>query len=55
MVPSMNYSAVSGKGDPNEEEVAYQEALNVLYAIAYTIRAIRAIRATMQLMGFLNM
>lgn len=38
MVPSMNYSAVSGKGGPNEEEVAYQEALNVLYAIAYTIK-----------------
>lgn len=37
-VPPMNYIAVSGKGDPNEEEGAYQKALNVLYAIAYTIK-----------------
>ena len=37
-VPSANYIAVRGKGDPNEEGGAYQQALGVLYAIAYTIK-----------------
>ena len=36
-VPSANYIAVRGKGDPNEEGGAYQQAIGVLYAIAYTI------------------
>lgn len=37
-VPSMNYLAVRGSGDPNEEGGAYQRALGVLYALAYTIK-----------------
>ena len=37
-VPTMNYRAVRGKGDPNEEGGAYQAAIGVLYAIAYTIK-----------------
>lgn len=37
-VPPMNYIAVRGKGDPNEEGGAYQTAIGVLYAIAYTIK-----------------
>ena len=37
-VPTMNYIAVRGKGDPNEEGGAYQTAIGVLYAIAYTIK-----------------
>ena len=37
-VPSMNYLAVRGSGDPNEEGGAYQQALDVLYALAYTIK-----------------
>lgn len=37
-VPSANYIAVRGKGDPNEEGGAYQAALAVLYAVAYTIK-----------------
>lgn len=37
-VPSMNYIAVRGVGDPNEEGGAYKEAIGVLYAIAYTIK-----------------
>ena len=37
-VPTMNYIAVRGKGDPNEEGGAYQAAIGVLYAIAYTIK-----------------
>ena len=37
-VPSANYIAIRGKGDPNEEGGAYQQAIGVLYAIAYTIK-----------------
>lgn len=37
-IPSANYIAVRGKGDPNQEGGAYQQAVSVLYAIAYTLK-----------------
>lgn len=37
-LPVMNYIAVQGQGDPNEEGGAYQQAVGVLYAVAYTIK-----------------
>lgn len=37
-VPPMNYLAVRGKGDPNEEDGAYQQAIGLLYGVAYTIK-----------------
>ena len=37
-VPPANYIAVRGKGDPNEDGGAYQQAINVLYAVAYTLK-----------------
>ena len=37
-VPPMNYIAVRGKGDPNEENGAYKQAIGVLYAVAYTLK-----------------
>ncbi len=37
-VPPMNYLAVRGKGDPNEENGAYQQAIGLLYGVAYTIK-----------------
>ena len=37
-VPETNYIAVRGKGDPNDEGGAYQSAIGVLYAIAYTLK-----------------
>ena len=37
-VPRANYIAVRGKGDPNEEGGAYQQAISVLYAVAYTLK-----------------
>ena len=37
-VPKVNYIAVRGKGDPNEEGGAYQQAISVLYAVAYTLK-----------------
>ena len=38
MVPAANYIAVRGKGNPNEENGAYQKAVGVLYAVAYTLK-----------------
>ena len=37
-VPSMNFVAVRGQGDPNEEDGAYKQAINLLYGIAFTIK-----------------
>ena len=37
-VPSMNYIAVRGQGDPNKENGEYQRAIGVLYAVAYTLK-----------------
>ena len=37
-IPKMNYIAVRGKGDPNEEDGDYKKAISVLYAVAYTLR-----------------
>lgn len=37
-VPKTNYIAVRGKGDPNIEGGAYQQAISVLYAVAYTLK-----------------
>ncbi len=37
-VPRANYIAVRGEGDPNEPGSAYQRAIGVLYAVAYTLK-----------------
>ena len=37
-VPPMNYIAVRGKGDPNQEDGEYKQAIGLLYGIAYTIK-----------------
>ncbi|MDF2870190.1 MAG: hypothetical protein K0R05_1765 [Anaerocolumna sp.] len=37
-IPSMNFLAVRGSGDPNEEEGEYKTAMNLLYGIAYTLK-----------------
>ena len=37
-VPSMNYNAVRGHGDPNAEDRAYKQAIGLLYGIAFTIK-----------------
>ncbi|WP_294411512.1 GyrI-like domain-containing protein [uncultured Ruminococcus sp.] len=37
-IPTMNFIAVCGKGDPNEEGGEYKQALELLYGIAYTIK-----------------
>lgn len=37
-VPKANYIAVRGKGNPNEIDGAYQKAISILYAVAYTLK-----------------
>ncbi|MDR0905638.1 MAG: GyrI-like domain-containing protein [Oscillospiraceae bacterium] len=37
-VPPMNFLAVNGQGDPNEENGEYSQALGLLYGVAYTIK-----------------
>ena len=37
-VPSMNYIAVRGQGNPNAEESEYKQSIGLLYGIAFTIK-----------------
>lgn len=37
-VPKAHYIAVRGKGDPNETGGAYQQAIQLLYSVAYTLK-----------------
>lgn len=37
-VPEMTFLAVDGRGDPNETEGEYARALELLYALSYTIK-----------------
>jgi hypothetical protein len=37
-VPPMNYIAVRGHGDPNQEGGEYKQAIGLLYGIAFTIK-----------------
>lgn len=37
-VPSMNYVAVRGKGNPNAEDSEYKQSIGLLYGIAFTIK-----------------
>ena len=37
-VPKANYIAIRGQGNPNEEGGAYKQAIEILYAVAYTLK-----------------
>lgn len=37
-IPKMNYIAVRGKGDPNDENGEYKKTIGLLYGIAFTIK-----------------
>ena len=37
-VPSMNYIAVRGMGDANQEDGEYKKSIGLLYGIAFTIK-----------------
>lgn len=38
MIPPMNFIAVRGKGNPNVKDGTYQQAIEVLYSVAYTLK-----------------
>ncbi len=40
-IPLMNYIAVRGKGDPNQEDGEYKAAIGLLYGIAFTVKMSR--------------
>lgn len=37
-IPKMNFIAVRGKGNPNDEKGEYRKSIELLYGIAYTIK-----------------
>ena len=37
-VPPVNYIAVRGQGDPNQEDGEYKQSIGLLYGIAFTIK-----------------
>ena len=37
-IPKMNYLAIRGRGNPNEENSDYKNTIGLLYGIAYTIK-----------------
>ena len=51
-VPAMNYIAVRGKGDPNEEGGDYKKAIEILYSVAYTIKMSK--KSTHEIEGYFD-
>lgn len=51
-IPSMNYIAVRGKGDPNAEESDYKKSIGLLYGIAFTIKMSK--KGTHQIDGYFD-
>lgn len=49
----MNYIAVRGIGNPNEENGDYQNTIGLLYGVAYTIKM--SYKGTHKIEGFLIM
>ena len=37
-IPRMNYIAVRGTGNPNQEDSQYKQSIELLYGVAYTLR-----------------
>lgn len=51
-IPKMNYLAVRGKGDPNEENGDYKKTIGLLYGIAFTIKM--SYKGTHKIDGFFH-
>lgn len=51
-VPPMNYIAVRGKGNPNDETGEYKEAVGLLYAVAYTLKM--SVKSGYEMKGFFD-
>lgn len=52
-IPKMNYIAVRGKGNPNDENSEYKNSIGLLYAIAFTIKM--SYKGSIKLTAILNM
>lgn len=52
VIPPMNFIAVRGKGNPNEEGGAYKQSIGLLYGIAFTIKMSK--RSGHQLEGYFD-
>ena len=48
-VPAMNYLAVKGQGDPNDDDGEYYQSIELLYTIAYTLKM--SYKTTYQIKG----
>lgn len=51
-IPPMNFIAVRGTGNPNEEGGAYKQAIGLLYGIAFTIKMSK--RGSRQIEGYFD-
>ncbi len=51
-VPAMQFIAVRGMGDPNEEDGAYKRAIGLLYSVAYTIKMSK--KSSRQIVGYFD-
>lgn len=51
-VPAMNFIAVRGTGNPNDEEGEYKAAIGLLYGIAFTIKMSK--KGTHQIEGYFD-
>lgn len=51
-VPKMNYIAVRGKGNPNEDDSEYKNSIGLLYGIAFTIKM--SYKGTHKIDGYFN-
>ena len=49
-IPKMNFIGISGQGDPNEENGAYQKAVQELYTLSYTLKM--SYKTNYQIPGF---
>ena len=51
-VPKMNYVAIRGSGNPNDEDGEYKKAISLLYGIAFTIKMSK--KGSHQMDGFFD-
>ncbi len=51
-IPKMNYIAVRGSGNPNEEGSEYKQSIGLLYGVAYTLKMSR--KAGREMEGFFD-
>lgn len=49
-IPKMNFLAIRGSGNPNQKDGEYQKSIELLYAVAYTIRM--SYKGTYKIKGF---